>query len=53
MSTSLVYGREGTVARQVASLLHCYKWAWAQYLAENVGKVCPYDFDSLFETVVE
>ena len=49
MSTSLAYGKKGSLRRQLDSLLHCYKWAWARYLKLNPGLACPFDLDALFE----
>jgi len=46
-STSLVYGREEDPDRMLASLSHCYKWVWKQYLKLHPAKgPCPYDFDA-------
>ena len=46
-STSLVFGKEMDPARQHASLLHCYKWAWAKHCELVPGAACPHDWDEV------
>ena len=46
-STSLVFGKEMDPASHHASLMHCYKWAWAKHCELNPGEVCPHDWSEV------
>ena len=46
-STRFVFGKEMDPARQHASLLHCYKWAWAKHCELVPGAACPHDWDEV------